>query len=44
MRNAIALVGLVAGQNYGFEVGALHDTKIKGFWLAYRLGNIAVLK
>ncbi len=38
------LVGLVAGQNHGFKVGALHDTKIKGFWLAYRLVNVAVLK
>jgi hypothetical protein len=43
MRNAIALVGLVAGQNHGFEVGALQNTKIKGFWLAYRLVNVVVL-
>jgi hypothetical protein len=40
MRNAIALVGLVAGHNHGFEMGALHNTKIKGFWLAYRLVNV----
>jgi hypothetical protein len=44
MRNAIALVGLVAGQNHGFKVGVPHNTKIKGFWLAYRLVNVAVLK
>jgi hypothetical protein len=44
MRNAIALVGLVAGQHHGFEVDALHDAKIKGFWLAYRLVNVVVLK
>jgi hypothetical protein len=44
MINAIVLVGLVAGQNHGFKVGALHNTKIKGFCLAYRLVNIVVLK
>ncbi len=43
MRDAIALVGLVAGQNHGFEVGVLHNTMIKGFWLACRLVNVAVL-
>jgi hypothetical protein len=44
MRNAIALVGLMAGQHHGLKVGALHNTKINGFWLACRLVNIAVLK